>query len=195
MILEPVIIDVKNSTKELKGKVLPQTLSKLARIALQSCAKKHKITLPSPLPQEKDNGAPLSFDGNYWSISHKTDFVMAAISNNSFGVDVEKIYPRSPELLNYVLNEYEQSLIPDTEEKWYYFYRFWTGKESILKAKSIGMAGLSKCRVKNIINSELLEIIYEDKLFHVKQIHRNNHIFAISCEKNSVINWNFEKIG
>jgi 4'-phosphopantetheinyl transferase len=195
MKVDVVISKTYDELKKIKGAKFNQELSLLARRALLLCGKKSGVNIPSPLPQ-KDDGTPLQFGKFHWSISHKPDYVMASLSTLPIGVDVEEIRKRSPEVLDYVVSEEEWSLCPAKRGEWSTFYRFWTAKESVLKGEKIGIAGLSKCRIKRIISENLMEAEYRDKdsirRWKIEQFYHDNHIFSVAMEGEFEVSWFIE---
>ncbi|MBU4101004.1 MAG: hypothetical protein KKH20_06460 [Proteobacteria bacterium] len=89
----PVILAVPEEIRQLTGKNRVLNLSKHARQALEISAQKSCIHL-SDLLKDK-NGAPLPFNGNYWSLTHKPDYVGGVVASTRIGIDIEKIRPCS----------------------------------------------------------------------------------------------------
>ena len=85
----PVILPVPPRDHGLKGRERVEALSRLARQALKICSEKGRFQLGK---LEKDaNGAPMPFDGHYWSLTHKPKYVGAVISLQKTGIDIEEI--------------------------------------------------------------------------------------------------------
>ena len=74
-----------------------------------------------------------------FSISHSTEAVVVAVSDNSVGIDVERIrVKRSKKLAEYILTEsefFEYSDIPD-EKSEDYIVRKWCQKEAVFKSQN-----------------------------------------------------------
>ena len=105
-----------------------------------------KIYEFTPVKILKNNhGKPYlkGIDNCYFNITHSGDWVAVAISNTEVGIDLE--YNESfdfDEVIDYVLSDREKIFflqLPDVL-KCKTFYRFWTLKESFVKAMGIGLA-------------------------------------------------------
>jgi len=171
----PVISAVPHAYRAQNGRHRVQTLSRLARQALQICAKKSRIQLGDL--SKDDVGAPQPFDDHFWSLTHKPRYVGAIISLQRTGIDIEEIKPISNGLYKRIAKNSEWRLEPDRSEK--LFFRYWTAKEAVLKAQGLGMAGLSKCTIRRIIDQYHLEVLYQDNRYFIEHIYFNGHIAAV----------------
>ena len=174
---------VPEMVKDLTSKERVQFLSRQARRALEISAEKSRIRL-GKLEQDERN-APLPFDGIYWSITHKTEYVGGVIAPYPVGIDIEKICSRTKALFQKTATEAEWSLTDKTFET---FFRYWTAKEAVLKAAGIGLKALSKCRVIRVPDARHLEIEYGASTYCIQHHYYNDHIASIV--KNSFeIDW------
>lgn len=171
----PVILSVPDKEQTLSGREMVKYLSRHARYALEISAKKSGIKLNDLLKDK--NGAPLPFNGNYWSISHKPKYVAGVVAPSMIGVDIEKIRPCSDALLKKIADEKEWGLINSDPVK--PFFRFWTSKEAVLKAAGIGIKGLSGCRIERVIDDDNLVINYMDRKWAIEHFNFNGHIASI----------------
>lgn len=77
------------------------------------------------------------------SLSHSNGYVFVACSSNvlRLGVDLEKIEPRAPEFLAdyFTPGEIRQAQVDELQRDWITTL-FWSAKEALLKAASIGLA-------------------------------------------------------
>lgn len=172
--LYAVILAVPQNVKDLKPKERVKFLSQHARRALEISAEKSRITL-GELAQNEHN-APLPFNGNFWSISHKTEYVGGVVAPMPIGIDIEKIYSRAQSLFGKTASESEWSLADTSLTS---FFRYWTSKEAVLKTAGIGLKDLSKCRVIQIRDDHHLDIEYEDKKWQVEHAYFEDHIASI----------------
>ncbi len=120
------------------------------------------------------NGKLYLKDSNIFiNISHSGDYVIAGLSNNPIGVDVEDINREAKyqELIKYVLNNEETTKFNKSTNKRKYFFEIWTKKESYLKCIGEGL----KVAMPSIKENKFKD--YYFKLFLI-----NNHQFAI-CNK------------
>ena len=173
-IIYPIILAVPESVKGLTPKERVKFLSRHARRALEMSAEKSRITLGELVQDERN--APLPFDGNFWSISHKTEYVGGVVAPTPIGIDIEKIYSRAKSLFRKVASESEWSLADTSLTT---FFRYWTSKEAVLKTAGIGLKDLSKCRVIRIRDDHHLDIEYEDKKWQVAHTYFEDHIASI----------------
>jgi 4'-phosphopantetheinyl transferase len=181
--LYPVIMAVAENGKDLTPKERVKFLSRQARQALEFSAKKSRVRL-GKLEQDERN-APLPFDGIYWSITHKTEYVGGVIAPYPVGIDIEKICSRTKALFQKTASEAEWSLADMTFET---FFRYWTAKEAVLKAAGIGLKALSKCRVVRVPDERHLDIEYGASTYRIQHHYYNDHVASIV--KNSFeIDW------
>jgi 4'-phosphopantetheinyl transferase len=175
----PVILPVPFKDHGLKGRRRVLALSRLARKALEICSEKGRFQLGKL--QKDANGAPMPFDGHYWSLTHKPKYVGAVISLQKTGIDIEEVRTISRAMFKRVAGDREWRLGGSPSPM--LFFRFWTAKEAVLKAEGVGMAGLSNCEVKRLWDRQHLEIAYQDKKYLIEQVYFNGHIAAVVKNK------------
>jgi 4'-phosphopantetheinyl transferase len=173
--LFPVIRAVPDEDRLLKGREKVACLSRQAREALDISARKSGILLETLL--KKENGAPLPFNGKYWSLTHKSTYVGAVVARARIGIDIEKIRPVRQALFKKTADEDEWGLA--TESAINVFFRYWTAKEAVLKAAAVGLKDLSRCRVVRVADKNSLVINYLDKKWMVEHIFFDGHIASI----------------
>ena len=171
----PVILPVPLKVHGLKGRGRVVALSRLARQALEICSEKGRLQLGKLIKDA--NGAPMPFDGHYWSLTHKPKYVGAVISLQKTGIDIEEVRTISSPMFKRVAGDGEWRLGESRSDM--LFFRFWTAKEAVLKAEGVGMAGLSNCVVKQLWDQRHLEIAYQDKRYLIEQVYFNGHIAAV----------------
>ena len=172
--IHPVIMAVPETVNDLTPKERVKFLSRQARRALEISAEKSQVRL-GKLQQDERN-APLPFDGNFWSITHKTEYVGGVIAHYPVGIDIEKICSRSKALFQKTATEAEWSLAEKSIET---FFRYWTAKEAVLKAAGIGLKALSKCRVIRVPDERHLDIEYDASSYRIQHHYYNDHIASI----------------
>lgn len=186
--LYPVVRAVPQAGRNLSGKAQVDFLSKYAR---QAAARSAAMLGPSLRSFDTDpNGAPIPVDGIYWSLSHKPDYVAGVAAGHPIGIDVEKIRLVEKSLFDKVIDEAERKLL-DADQA-VMFFRFWTAKEVVLKRIGVGLAGLSKCRVRQVAGEHQLVIAYEKTEFTVLQRFFNNHVAAVLKTGTEIIEWQFD---
>jgi 4'-phosphopantetheinyl transferase len=171
----PVILSVPEDAGFLKGRDRVTLLSRYARKALKISADKKNINLGKLLKDQ--NGVPLPFEGNYWSLTHKPDFVGAVVAPEPTGIDIERIKEVSDALFRKIARGSEwrlSGLSPHVD-----FFRFWTAKEAVLKAAGVGMQGLSSCRIARIVDETHMEADYKGQLFSIEHLYFNGHIASV----------------
>ncbi len=172
--LYPVIMAVPQTVKDLTPKERVKFLSRQARRALALSAEKSRVPLGKLVQDERN--APLPFDGTYWSITHKTEYVGGVISPSPVGIDIEKICSRTTSLFQKTATETEWALVDKTFKT---FFRYWTAKEAVVKAAGIGLKALSKCRVIHVPDAQHLDIEYDANTYRIQQYYFNDHIASI----------------
>ncbi len=181
--LYPVIMAVPETVIELTPRERVKFLSRQARQALELSAKRSRVRI-GKLAQDERN-APLPFDGNYWSITHKTEYVGGVIAPSPVGIDIEKICSRTKSLFKKTATETEWAL---TDKTFKTFFRYWTAKEAVLKAAGIGLKALSQCRVIQVPDAQQLDIEYDAKTYRIEHHYFDDHIASI-VKNQFQINW------
>ncbi len=182
MTLFPVILPVAEAGHKLSGKEKVARLSRISREALRLSAEKSGVVLGELLKDEDD--VPCPFDGNYWSLSHKSKYVAAVVSKEKIGIDIEEIKPRSESIFSLVASDEEWELSED--RSWGTFFRYWTAKEATLKAVGVGIGGLKACRLVSIPDKNHIVLNHRGCLFIVEQFNYRNHIVSIVKNDNEV---------
>jgi 4'-phosphopantetheinyl transferase len=188
--LHPVILPVPGQVQAFKPKDRVIFLSRHARRALTKSADKSGIRTGDLLKDE--NGMPLPFDGTFWSITHKTQYVAGVVAPTPIGIDIEEIREVSRGLFRKTAVAREWALADREEVSLMMFFRFWTSKEAVLKATGIGIKGLLKCQVRQILDERHLCIHYEGQDWLIEHFFYNRHIASI-VQNNFHIDWTVEK--
>jgi 4'-phosphopantetheinyl transferase len=174
----PVILAVPEKVRTLKGRKKVEALSALARVALEISCLKSGINMGRT--EKNEEGAPVPFDGNYWSVTHKTEYVGGVISQSETGIDIEKIKPCTDSLLKKIAGPQEWAL-SDSDRK-ILFFRFWTSKEAVLKAAGTGIKGLANCRIEKIPDEYSIIVNYKDKLWEIRHLFFGQHIVSVVAD-------------
>jgi len=184
----PVIWRVPPSGRRLSGKAQVDFLRQYAREAVARSAAIQNLPIRSF--DTDSSGAPIAVDGIYWSLSHKPDYVAGVAAKHPTGIDIEKIRPVEKRLFDRVINASERKLL--NADPNFLFFRFWTAKEVVLKRMGVGLAGLSKCRVRRVIDDYELCVDYQAAGFTVMQTFFDDYIAAVLKADAEVIEWQFE---
>lgn len=171
----PVILAVPAADRLLKGRAKTAALSGHARRALTLSAQKSGIILAQLL--KKENGAPLPFSGNHWSLTHKSAYVGGVVAGFRTGIDIERIQPIQNALYHKTATDDEWRL--SGEAPLQLFFRYWTAKEAVLKAAAIGLKDLTRCRVGKVVDDHHLLVDYLDKSWMVAQVFFEGHVAAV----------------
>jgi 4'-phosphopantetheinyl transferase len=186
LIIYPVILSVPNQKQRLTGREKVTFLSRHARKALEISAQKHQIQLGDL--KKNENGVPLPFNGHYWSVTHKTEYVGGVIARARIGIDLEKIRSVKEALYKKTACENEWEL--SGSDKITLFFRYWTSKESVLKASGTGIRDLLKCRITRIIDDRHLVVNYREHNWVVEHFFFNGHIASV-VKNNVDVKWAF----
>jgi len=181
--ISPVILAVPDAIKALTPKERVKFLSRHARRALEMSAEKSSVRLDA-LAQDERN-APLPFNGTYWSITHKNEYVGGVVCPSPTGIDIEKISPRAKSLFRKTADEDEWALADKTVTT---FFRYWTAKEAVLKAAGIGLRDLSKCRISRVPDAHHLDLAYNGNNWRIEHYFFNSHIASI-VKNDFLIEW------
>ena len=189
-ILNPVILPVPEGVQKFKPRDRVLYLSRHARRALERSAAKSGIRAGELLKDA--NGMPQPFDGTFWSITHKTQYVGGVVAPTPIGLDIERIRDFSRGLFRKTAAEQEWALANTEEKSLLTFFRFWTSKEAVLKATGIGIKDLLKCKVRQILDERHLIIYYEGKDWLIEHFFYDRHIASI-VQNSCCIDWTIEK--
>jgi 4'-phosphopantetheinyl transferase len=174
-VIYPVILTVPDKKQQLTGKEKVSFLSRHARKALEISALRSRIQL-GDLTKDK-NGVPLPFNGNYWSVTHKAEYVGGVIAQTKIGIDLEKIRPMRASVCRKTARFDEWALSHTKSPP--LFFRYWTSKESVLKASGTGIRDLLKCRIKQIIDDQHLIVDYKEAEWLIEHFYFNGHIASV----------------
>jgi 4'-phosphopantetheinyl transferase len=183
-VIYPVILAVPDEQQRLTGREKVAFLSRHARGALEISAQKSGVKLTRLIKGE--NGEPVPFNGNYWSLTHKTGYVGGVIASIKIGMDLEKIRPCSAALFRKTARNSEWSL--SNADPTRLFFRYWTSKESVLKASGTGIRDLSKCRIVKIIDHNRLIINYRNQEWSIEHHDFDGHIASV-VKNNFNVKW------
>jgi len=147
-----------------------------ARTPLAVSAQKAGLPLPAALEKD-ERGAPLPVNGLWWSVTHKSDYVAGVVARQRIGIDVEKITPFSPSLLNKIVSPEERRLF--SEDPPTLFFRCWTAKEAVLKAEGKGLADMSRCRIEAVLSDTELAVVIHNTRWLVEHWFFNDHLAAV----------------
>jgi 4'-phosphopantetheinyl transferase len=171
----PVIHAVPAEERALPPPERVRVLSRQARDALGVCAQKAGIVLGAL--EKDDHGAPLPFEGHYWSLTHKPTYVGAVLCPQATGIDIETVREVSAGLIRIVAQEKEWRL--SDEDPTRLFFRYWTAKEAVLKAAGVGIAGLEQCRVTAVPDKDHLRLEYMDASYLVEHFFFDGHVATV----------------
>ena len=186
--IHPVIMAVPEHERSLKGREKVAVLRRVAREALHLSARYSGVTLGTL--EKAENGAPLPSNGIHWSLTHKEHYVAAVTATHPIGIDIERDRPVSEGLYKRLADSDEWELAPAVTQG--LFYRYWTAKEAVLKAVGKGLAGLTHCRIAEILDDDRLELRYEQSIWRVTQLRTvENHLVAVTTD-DADIEWHIE---
>lgn len=103
-----------------------------------------------------EHGKPyLKDSGIFFNISHSGDFAVCAVSDCDLGCDIEKMRPVGLRIARrFCAEEYDSIMSAKPEEQSELLFRYWTLKESFMKAVGRGFSlGLDEFRI--VINDEI----------------------------------------
>ncbi len=173
----PVILPVPPEARSLPPRRRVQFLSRHAREALRLSAERMHVELG---PLEKDaRGAPLPFDGNFWSLTHKPDYVGGVVAPATVGIDLEQLRPCPAGLFRKTASAQEWALAADSDDQ-RIFFRYWTAKEAVLKTGGEGIKDLSRCRIARIESDARLYVDYAGVTWPVDQFFFDGHVASVA---------------
>ena len=194
--------------KILKQKAKVKALSKFARESAK--ASSLKANLDIKCFKKNESGVPVPLNDIYWSVSHKLDFTAGIVSKQKVGIDIEyikevkesetaktittttgktkKIKNISENLFQKIVDKDEQ-LVFKNYDRHIAFFRAFTAKEAVLKLTGDGIKGLSKTKIKIIINSKDLIVQYLNKKYLVENFYFDNYLAAVTKDEQNNVKW------
>lgn len=180
----PVVLAVPDEGRALSRRDRTVYLSHHARKALELSAEKSRVQVKALLKNR--DGVPQPFGGNYWSITHKPEYVGAVVAPEKIGIDIEKIRTFSRGLVKKTADESEWRLV-DTDPNTL-FFRYWTSKEAIVKAAGTGVRDLLKCRIIKVVSDTKLVARYMDQEWMVDHLFFDGHVASV-VENGFRVSW------
>jgi 4'-phosphopantetheinyl transferase len=177
-VIYPVILPVPAQVHHLPPKQRVQSLSDCARQALALSAGRLGVRL-GPLEKD-DRGAPIPCHGNFWSLSHKPDYVGGVVAPAAIGLDIERLRPCSAGLRCKTADAAEWALMGHGDVQTI-FFRYWTAKEAVLKARGEGLRDLSRCRIDHIVDPTHLRVDYAGNTWTVEHFFFEGHVAAVTA--------------
>ena len=159
-------------------------LSRHARRALELSAAKSAVTL-GQLTKD-DRGVPQPFNGIFWSLTHKTEYVAAVVAPQPIGIDIEKIRPCSERLFGKTATDVEWALADRFADRLGIFFRYWTAKEAVLKAGGTGLVDLSKCRIVALDGDTALSVDYQGRTWQIEHYFFDDHLASVVTQGSNV---------
>ncbi|MGB5747787.1 MAG: 4'-phosphopantetheinyl transferase superfamily protein [Desulfobacterales bacterium] len=185
----PVILAVPEEVGDFKPRDRVKFLSRHARLALKLSAQKSKMRL-GELKQD-ENGAPLPFNGIYWSVTHKTQYVGGVVAPTPIGIDIERIRECSRGLYAKTAGDREWALADPEKNPLKTFFRYWTSKEALVKTSGSGLKDLLKCQVTRVIDDRHIQIRYTDREWLIEHFYFDQHLASIT-QNTYQIEWTLE---
>jgi 4'-phosphopantetheinyl transferase len=171
---------VPETIKALNGKNKVAALSCFARESARASSLKSKLYTKR---FEKDvSGAPKPSKGLYWSVSHKPDFVAGVVSEKRVGIDLERIKGVSNALFEKIIDPQERSHFKG-QGRHIVFFRAFTAKEAVLKKTTDGIKGLSKAKIKTVVDDKNLIVQYLDKKYWVENFYFDSYLASMTKDR------------
>lgn len=104
--------------------------------------KEYGISLNEYSLGKKELGKPylITHPNIYFNISHCEGMIFCGLYDKELGIDIEKIRPFSEKIVSKVLTAQEQEILFSVDNQQEVFFRFWTLKESYIKAIGKGLS-------------------------------------------------------
>ena len=166
--------------KALKGKNKVAALSLFARESAKASSVKSKLF--TDMFEKDASGVPLPSNNIFWSISHKPDFVAGVVSTKKIGIDIEQIKDVSDAVFKRVVDAKERACFIG-QDKTIVFFRAFTAKEAVLKKTGHGIKGLSKAKIKMVVDDKNLVVQYLDKNYLVENFYFDGYLASITKDE------------
>jgi 4'-phosphopantetheinyl transferase len=119
-----------------------------------------------------------------FNISHSGKYVVCAIGNLQIGIDIEENKETSLEDFEKIMTPKQWNIIRNSPQPYKAFYRFWTIKESVIKADGRGLSiPLDELEIEdNTVN-------YDGKLWNTAELNIDNkYNAALASNKSCAFN-------
>lgn len=179
-----ILIDISDIGNKVTSKPDKSKLQHKIGVELSKymISKKMKIKYGDIKLKVDEYGKPY-FNGCHFNVSHSNNIVACVISDDKIGIDVEYMKQRTLKISKYCFSDEEQWKFEKVcnEDKWDYFYKLWTIKESYLKALGLGFFKPLKSFTVLHENFKDIHIVkdsqYKFKLFDIQK----NYAICICC--------------
>ena len=172
----PAILRIPPGSLSEKPPERVRELSRFARNAVMMSARQSRADI-GRLEKNRD-GVPQPDQGWYWSASHKPDYVGGVVARAPVGIDIEPIRACSEGLFRKTASPEEWKLA-EHEEPDIRFFRYWTAKEAVLKARGTGIRELSVCRIIAVTDNRHIQIHCGGEKWEVQHHYFDGHIASV----------------
>ncbi len=170
-----------DSFRFIKDKKLSLGVEILFRNALSELGEDRRDIIVTDSGKPHLRGSDIEFN-----LSHSESRVMCCVSDRIVGCDVEKIEPIDLEIAKryFFGSEYETIMSVDDDQRNDVFYRFWTLKESFIKAIGLGMSvPLDSFRIT--LGDDIgVEQSFDSNVYHFKEYLLNDGYRYACCSLN-----------
>lgn len=161
----------------LKGRDKGIALSRFARKSAKASAIKSNLDVG--IFEKNDSGVPIPSKGIYWSVSHKPCFVAGVVSREKIGIDIEQVKKVSDALFERIIDLNEAELF-NSQTRQIVFFRGFTAKEAVLKKTFAGIKGLSKVKIKAVLDEKNLVVEYLDNQYLVENFYFDGYLASVT---------------
>ncbi|MCK5836408.1 MAG: 4'-phosphopantetheinyl transferase superfamily protein [Desulfobacula sp.] len=161
----------------MKGKENVAALSRLARESARASAVKSKHLIHGFAKNAM--GVPMPSNGIFWSVSHKPEFVGGIVSTEKIGIDLERLKDVSEALFQKIVDSDEARHFGH-QDKTLIFFRAFTAKEAVLKKTTDGIKGLSKAKIKRVMDDRHLVVQYLNKKYWVENFYFDGYLASVT---------------
>lgn len=142
----------------------------LGRLLLKKALEEYGLKGDLEKLEYDNNGKPYLnayLDGFFFNISHSSGRVVCAVSlDGEMGIDIEFLKPIVLSNFTAFFSEREWKDIVEAEDSLRLFYRYWTRKESIIKALGLTLAALHQLE----INAQLDCVVVDEQKWFLQNI-------------------------
>lgn len=111
-------------------------------------------------------GKPYIDQINFFNLSHSGNYVICAFYKEEIGIDIEEIKELEIENFKSIFTEQEKSYLKASPKSLKDFFRFWTIKESVIKAEGKGLS----IPLQQINASNRTNVVYDQKVWHIMEL-------------------------
>lgn len=143
--------------------------------------------------QTNGYGKPYLDSTVFFNLSHSGQYVICAFYHDEIGIDIEQIKPVEIVDFSTIFSDQEKNHLTSSPDPQKDFYRFWTIKESVIKAEGKGVS-IPLAQVNSAEVGAEGNIHFENKIWFVNQVSLFQNYCCSLATRTKPSSLTFEKV-